>query len=267
MSQPSKTVAFFGATGGCAVTTLEHSLRAGYRCSVLVRSSEKLKGLLPTTVPTTNLRIVQGDGLNPDDVRATLVDPSTNAVVDTIIYGLGMRPTTNNPLTFKFPTPTLCEDTTRLIMDTIADLKPTRPPFALFISTTGIKNTNDVPLLFQPFYHWALKTPHLDKGIMEDLVIEAAIKGVLRNYMIVRPSLLTDGEATYGNIRVGHEESTKDSVKGELTLAEGGCGWTIVDGPAIGYTISRKDVGAFVFEEGVRNGGEKFKGQKVRLTY
>ncbi|KAK6349413.1 hypothetical protein TWF696_005698 [Orbilia brochopaga] len=267
MSQPTKTVAFFGATGGCALTTLEHSLHAGYQCSVLVRSTEKLTSLLSPTAPTTNLRIVEGDGLNPDDVRNVLVDPSTNTVVDTFVYGLGMRPANGNPLNFKFLTPTLCEDTTRLIMTTIADLKPARAPLAVYISTTGIKNTSDVPLLFQPFYHWSLHVPHLDKGKMEDLVVEAASKGVLRDYMIVRPSLLTDGEATHGKIRVGHEGSVKDSVQGKLALAEGGCGWKIVDGPAIGYVISRKDVGAFVFEEGVHNGGEKFKGQKVRLTY
>ncbi|EPS35181.1 hypothetical protein H072_11436 [Dactylellina haptotyla CBS 200.50] len=267
MSQPAKTIAFFGATGGCALTALEHSLRAGYHCAALVRSGDKLKGMLSRTTPTTSLRIVEGDATNPQSVRDVLVDPTTNAVVDSLVYGLGYRPTTNNPLTWKFTTPTLCEDTTRLIMQTLEDLRPAVPPFATFISTTGTDHSGDVPTLMTPFYHYSLKVPHADKAKMEEVVYAARDKGAIRDWLIVRPSLLTDGEATHGQTKIGFEGSDKKELKSELNLSEGGCGWRSVNGLAVGYTICRKDVGAFVFEEGVFNGGEKFKGKKVRLTH
>lgn len=38
--------------------------------------------------------------------------------------------------------------------------------------------------------------------------------------------------------------------------------------PAVGYTISREDVGGWIFDEIVnRNGGEKFAGKVVSITY
>ncbi|KAK6535693.1 hypothetical protein TWF694_002143 [Orbilia ellipsospora] len=267
MSQTIKTVAFFGATGGCAVVTLESALVAGFQCSVLVRSGDKLKGLLAETTPTTNLRIVEGDGMDPESVRSVLVDPTTNAVVDGIVYGLGYRPNGNNPLTWKFLTPTLCEDTTKLIVKTLEELKPAVPPFATWISTTGTDHSGDVPTLFVPFYHYSLGVPHADKAKMEQVLYAAKEKGVIRDYLIVRPSLLTDGEATHGSVKVGFEGSKKKELQGDLTLEKGGCGWKSVEGLAVGYIVSRKDIGAFVFEEGIVNSGEKFKGKVVRVTY
>ncbi|KAF3914143.1 hypothetical protein AA313_de0208182 [Arthrobotrys entomopaga] len=267
MSQTTKTVAFFGATGGCAIVALEFALIAGFQCSALARSADKLKGMLAATTPTTNLRIVEGDGMDADSVRAVLVDPTTNIVVDAIVYGLGYRPNGNNPLTWNFLTPTLCEDTTKLIVKTLEELKPAVPPFATWISTTGTDYSGDVPTLFVPFYHYSLKVPHADKAKMEEVLYAAKDKGVFRDYLIIRPSLLTDGQATHGSVKVGFEGSKKKELQSELTLEKGGCGWKSVDGLACGYIISRKDVGAFVFEEGVVNNGEKFKGKVVRITY
>ncbi|KAF3933244.1 hypothetical protein ABW19_dt0204111 [Dactylella cylindrospora] len=268
MSQPTKTIAFFGATGGCALTTLELSLRAGYHCSALVRSSKKLSDMLSKTTPTANLRIVEGDALNKEPIRDVLVDTTTGAIVDTIVYGLGMRPTMTSSVTFKFEQPTLCEDTMKNIISVVEELKPAVAPMATIISTTGVSSENDVPVLFLPLYHWALKTPHIDKGKLEEAVVDAAKKGIYRDFIIVRPSLLTDGKATHGDVKVGYSGSEKKSGKGELTLAEGGSGWKSVKGVAVGYTISRKDVGAWIFEEAVVNGGGNgFLGQRVTLTY
>ena len=61
----------------------------------------------------------------------------------------------------------------------------------------------------------------------------------------VRPTLLTDGEPVgQDKIRVGTEKS-----------------------PEMGYTISRRDVGTWVFENVVQNGGtEKFRDDFASLT-
>ena len=75
--------------------------------------------------------------------------------------------------------------------------------------------------------------------------MEKAIVEQTDHSVIVRPSLLTNGKARGGKkIRVGTEEK-----------------------PAVGYTISREDVGLWVFENLLKGDGETYVGQKVTITY
>ena len=73
---------------------------------------------------------------------------------------------------------------------------------------------------------------------------------VIRETVIIRPSLLVAGAAKgLDRIRVG---------------------WELEDGvrPAIGYTIRRADVGAWIFQECVRaeHGIGRWEGKKITLT-
>ena len=89
-------------------------------------------------------------------------------------------------------------------------------------------------------YHWFLANPHNDKRNMERKIVELA-----ERFVIVRPSLLTNGKAFGGTkIRVGKEEK-----------------------PEVGYMISREDVGLWVFENLVQGDAGKFVGQKVTISY
>lgn len=81
------------------------------------------------------------------------------------------------------------------------------------------------------------------------------VKGVegsdaaLGEYAIVRASLLTNGPATVGKVRAEVEDGA---------VAKG----------AIGYVISRKDVGGYIFEEVVRKfEGPSGKGKIVSVSY
>ncbi len=75
---------------------------------------------------------------------------------------------------------------------------------------------------------------------MEKVIVEQTDR-----FVVVRASLLTDGKARGGEkVRVGVEEK-----------------------PAVGYTISRGDVGLWVFENLVLGEGGKYVGQKVSITY
>ena len=76
---------------------------------------------------------------------------------------------------------------------------------------------------------------------------KSAGEQAIRNFVLVRPSMLTDGPRLgTGKVRVG-EESKK---------------------PAVGYTISREDVGGWVFDEIVKGDGlEKYVGKMVSITY
>lgn len=117
-----------------------------------------------------------------------------------------------------------------------------------------------------PLYHYLLAVPHKDKKEMERLLVAEMRKAVpecaIGGFVVVRPSLLTDGKRLgTEKVRVGVEveggEGTKEKGKGE---GEGR--------PAVGYTISRDDVGGWMFDEIVRGGDrERFVGKMVSITY
>ena len=105
-----------------------------------------------------------------------------------------------------------------------------------------------------PLYHWMLAVPHKDKKAMEDLLLAEMAKPVqeraIEDFVIIRPSLLTDGKRL-GTEKVRVGEEGKETAK-----------------PAVGYTISRDDVGGWIFDEIVKGaGGKKFGGKMVSITY
>ena len=77
-------------------------------------------------------------------------------------------------------------------------------------------------------------------------MMEKAIVERTERFVIVRPSALTNGKAAQGNekVRVGTEEK-----------------------PAVGYLISREEVGLWIFEELVKGDGGGYVGQKVTITH
>jgi len=90
---------------------------------------------------------------------------------------------------------------------------------------------------------------------METLLINEKAKSggsVISNFVFVRPQLLTDGEAVGVNkIKVGVEKNGKVGKEG------------------IGYSVSRKDVGGWIFEVLVDGGGvgrEEFLDMAVLVT-
>lgn len=82
---------------------------------------------------------------------------------------------------------------------------------------------------------------------MERVIVENAESegSMIRGYVILRPSALTNGKAQgEEKVRVGTEES-----------------------PSVGYWISREDVGLWMFENLLEGDGGRFVGQKVTVTY
>ena len=103
-------------------------------------------------------------------------------------------------------------------------------------------------------YHWLASVPHKDKKQMEAVLLAETAKSAderaIKNFVILRPSFLTDGKRMgTAKVRVGVESA--DAAK-----------------PAVGYTISREDVGGWMFDEIVNgNGEERFAGKMVSITY
>lgn len=95
-----------------------------------------------------------------------------------------------------------------------------------------------------------LGAAHKDKKAMEDLALGAASEGVVGSCAVVRASLLTNGAA-----------KGAENVK-----------WDVEDGGVAktGYTISRADVGGFVFERLVKpfvKGEGKGEGKIHSITH
>jgi hypothetical protein len=261
------TIAFFGATGGCANACLAHALMAGHHATALARTPSKLTNALlrqegiTTEILSTQLSIVQGDGTDISAVKATLLNPD-NGIVRAIISGIGGAPMMEKSLipSFTLDNPNITEQTTTILLDALREIYAENPqlssaterPQVTVISTTGLTGPNvpqDVPFLMRGLYHKALAVPHADKLKMENLILAEENRRLFSGVVVVRPTLLTGD----GSIVVDSDRWQKLRVGTE-------------DHPAVGWTVSRADVGQWIFEEVLKAGGQKWFNQKVTLT-
>ncbi|KAF1965798.1 hypothetical protein BU23DRAFT_519001 [Bimuria novae-zelandiae CBS 107.79] len=266
-----QTIAFFGATGGCAGSSLACALREGYHCTALARTPSKLETFLTTThaIPAATLSslltIHRGDAKNPEDVARVLVSPlSPTHLVSTIYTAIGAYPSFKWSLStpFVLSDPNVCTDGVRAIFTALTTLASAQnisstpdgaKPLLIALSSTGVNGkTRDIPLAYAPLYHFLAAQPHADKRAMEKVIVDESAK-YTRGFVIIRPTALTDGEKGVAKVRAGWEWG----VAGEGRAKE--------DGPAIGWVIGRKDVGAWVFKKVIQEGG--WEDRCVSLTY
>jgi nucleoside-diphosphate-sugar epimerase len=255
MSLPSKTVAIFGATGGTGLAVLKQCLEAGNAINVLARSPSKLSHL---SSQYPNLHVIQGDIRDLLAVKSTLT--LNNKIVNIVVSSIGMS--FKGGLSFGWNDESICEDATNTILHALSELEAegrssslVGGPEMVLLSTTGIsEKSRDIPIAMVPLYRWMLHIPHEDKKKMEKLMHHG--EGKARNWVLIRPSFLVDGESKgMEKIRVSTETpgaSPKEQEKESV---------------AIGYAISREDVGLWIFEECVKVNGSKWKGKMVTLTY
>ena len=272
-SQNKPTILFLGATGGCALNVLTHTLLSGYQAVALVRSSKKLKDLLqglqsvPSSIVSSNLHIVEGSITSTTDLKIALTahQPEGTPVAPLIISGIGGKPELRASISTPvvIDQPTICEDMVKTLFTSLDEIYGSRTilesqkPTFVFISTTGITSRpapDDVPLLLRPLYHYLLSSPHADKRNTERLLVDNP-KARLRSTIIVRASLLMGTGAV----------STEKGLKKIRTGTE--------MKPAVGYTIQRADVGRWIFTnvidsmfaEGKRKAC-RWEGEKVTIT-
>lgn len=223
----------------------------------VARTPSKLSRLLSVhSVPQENLNIVEGNVKDPAAVTKTLLGRSI------IISGVGGLPKfTPNPFSPTFDEPVVCQSAARNIVSCLQEIQKSagaeyKPPLLAVISTTGLDpKTPDLAWALVPLYKILLAIPHADKEVMEEVVV-AAPPGLLE-YVIVRPGFLTNGAAGQRTVKAGYE--------GRVQKGDGR--WGDVKGVVPGYTMSRADVGGFLFEEVVTRGGGEWKGKKVSLVY
>jgi len=263
-ASPKPLIAFYGATGGSTLACMVECLKAGFDCTAcmythcfqeqppfdslpVARTPSKLTTLLFARgvhqfAVETHLTIFQGDVLKVDDVRRPL---SLNGrPADIIVSGIGIV-----SLAETMSEITLCENAVNNIISVLKQTEPIRKTILVVLSSTGITKTGprDVPILFMPMYHWILKNPHEDKRRMEAAILKEAqsAESAFGNFVIVRPSLLTSGKALSGSkIRVGTDAK-----------------------PAVGFSISRDDVGLWMFENLIQGDNSRSLGEAPSITY
>ncbi|KAJ5162252.1 hypothetical protein N7492_007644 [Penicillium capsulatum] len=225
MSVNTKTIAFLGGSTGVGLSTLKHSIAAGYQCIALCRDPSKLTSIFAPEL-TPNLTIVSGNAHNTDAVSKCIVSRTGN-LVDLIITTIGSRPvlsklTIEDPNCCRKGAATMLEALTLLRRQGVAG-----SPHIVAFSTTGLSRFGrDVPFAMVPIYHVMLKVPHEDKRIMEDTFVESG-----EPFTIIRASMLTNNK-TDKAVRVGTEDP-KNGLEGKV---------------AIGYSISREDAGKWIAE-------------------
>ncbi|KAK1986105.1 hypothetical protein LZ30DRAFT_685676 [Colletotrichum cereale] len=244
-----KTLLFLGATGGCGLSALRRSLDAGLTCIALCRTPSKLASvLLPEQYP--NLHIAQGNAHEAHVVARHVVSPlDASRFVDAVVFSIGsgfdMRKMNLEDVH-------VCEKGMAVLLGAVKRLRAEKGvsgnPRILGLSSTGIsKFGRDTPFIIAPLYKGLLHTPHEDKRAMEELLFASN-----EAWTVVRASLLTNGkEQPSGAVRVGVE----DPLKGVEQLA-------------IGYTISREDVGRWIFENVLRkDGNDEYVRKVATVTY
>lgn len=241
------TIAFIGATAGCGLAALRLAVAAGHHCIVLARTPSKMDAVFPSK--PANLTIVQGDAHDAASVSSILIHPEDpTRFVDAVHFSIGG---TLNLKNMTIPDPEICRKGMATLLSSLKTLRGDKSvqgrPALFIISTTGIsKFGRDVPWAFIPMYKFMLKMPHEDKEVMEKLVIESG-----ERWTMVRPSFLTDGEQTQTKIRVGVEDPQKG-----------------VEKKAIGYTISRADVGQWMFKNLYEKmDSNEYEGKAVSISY
>jgi hypothetical protein len=167
---------------------------------------------------------------------------------------------------------------------------PTQPKF-LFVTSIGVgkKSHANLPLIQKPLYSWMLGIPHADKAATERVIFYSAGKewvdpepspelmnlsgqtgddwlkreglpapGELKEWFIVRPAVLTDGECE------GDKDAKKKEGKKPTRTKEP---YRVVEEDAgAGYTISRRDVAHFLVER-VATDWDSWQGKVAGISY
>ncbi|EJD45639.1 NAD(P)-binding protein [Auricularia subglabra TFB-10046 SS5] len=245
MSESNKTVAFFGASGGCGFFALKHAVAAGYSCLALCRSPSKLDAQFPTK--PANLVVQAGNAHDVHAVASCLTVPGNTAqLVDAIYFTIGAK---LDMTKMTLDDPDVCKKGMAALLDALKRLRDGGAqgrPLIVVGSTTGIsEHQRDVPLMFLPMYKLMLDQPHRDKKVMEDAVIKSG-----ESFVLLRPSFLTDGEKPQRKIRVGVEDPQRG-----------------VESKAVGYVISREEVGRWVYENLLRGDPSQYMGKAVSITW
>ncbi|KAH0826898.1 hypothetical protein J3R83DRAFT_4489 [Lanmaoa asiatica] len=223
-------------------------------------------------------RLIQGDALVKGDVKRawTAAQGDDGEPVDFLVFTVGGTPRFELTKGFVISPLNLVTQSLFNCLETL----PTPHPNIITISSIGLTRAGHrkLPFLLKPVYSYLLPVPHADKCGAEEVLAHCAgwewatedspgpellagdwkssvdlpAPGTLKNVVVVRPALLTDGACR------GDTWEPSSISGGPYKVKEGD-----ITGP---WTVSRKDVAHFLVESVVRNWDE-WKGKRVSIAY
>ncbi|KAG7087726.1 hypothetical protein E1B28_013672 [Marasmius oreades] len=259
-------------------------LDSGCTVTFLLRNLSKLQDdeVIGKYVASGKAFLVKGDALEKSDVENGWKEAGKHGNIDVLLFTVGGTPEMS--LT-KGAIIKPADLVTRSFMNTITTMPTSQPqPKIIAVSSTGLTKTShaSLPLPLKPLYAWMLALPHKDKIGLEIIIHHCAgwtwnskedgeadegilpsnwtstpglpAPGTLKNVLVVRPAMLTDGECQA-------EKKKKGSGSGKSKPA-----YRVSEGELGGYTVSRRDVAHFIADV-VLNKWETYADKVVNIGY
>ncbi|KAJ3565592.1 hypothetical protein NP233_g7535 [Leucocoprinus birnbaumii] len=248
-------------------------------------------------ISSKSAHIVKGDALVKGDVArawAEAMAKNDEGRVDYLLFTLGGIPKFSLSKGFALNPPNLV---TVSILNTLSTLPPSLLPSVrvITISSTGLtpSSHDSLPTLMKPLYGVVLASPHNDKvgaeRVLHHLVdgwswtstaaddkdpssallpenwqsMEGLPKeGELKHVVVIRPSLLMDGESKgekYDELKKQGKELPNKGKRGRLPYR------VSTESELGGYTVTRKDVAHFIVEL-IQGRWDEFENKVVNIS-
>ncbi|KAF8577249.1 hypothetical protein K439DRAFT_1639858 [Ramaria rubella] len=216
-------------------------------------------------------KLIQGDATVKSDVQRALDEASINGQLDAVLLSVGGKPSFSPLRGFIINPPNLCCLSLYNVLLSIPEGTPASPqPKLVIVSANGVTKAshNALPLSVKLLFNCLGKSPHADKLAMERAAFHAAnwawleanpkemdaflglhwqkelrAPGFLKNLVIIRPTILTDGD---DKPATGIYKATTEELRGA-------------------YSIARKEVSHFVVE-GVLKHWDQWGGKVISIT-
>jgi len=233
-------------------------------------------------VKSGKAQLLKGDALVQDDVQRAWDQAGSGGIVDLLLFTVGGVPKFTFLKGFVISPTNLA---TQCLINALCTMPRTSPPpRVIAMSSTGLTRAShaNLPLLLKPLYGYLLTVPHKDKLGLERVVAHCAgwswnakddgepvedlvgpdwtkleglpAPGSFKRVLVVRPSILTDGECVAERIQSGPEQD-----KGKKPYRVG-------EGDLRGWTVSRKDVAHFVVDA-ILNRWDEFENKCISIAY
>ncbi|KAF9060958.1 hypothetical protein BDP27DRAFT_1338893 [Rhodocollybia butyracea] len=253
-------------------------LEAGCTVTFMLRSPSVFDSdeAIQSHIKSGKAHLFKGDALVQSDVKHAWDEASAHGNIDLLLFTVGGTPSFDLCKGFVISPANLV---TQALLNTLCTM-PTQdsPPKFIAISSTGLSHASHaaLPLPMKPFYAYLLKVPHKDKMGAERAIAHCTgwnwdtehdgepsdeimgqgwterkslpAKGTLKNVLIIRPALLTDGEC---------KAEKKENTAGYRVKAGDIAG---------GWTVSRKDVAHFVANAAL-NRWDEFSDKCISIAY
>ncbi|KAF9445562.1 hypothetical protein P691DRAFT_675337 [Macrolepiota fuliginosa MF-IS2] len=279
----AKNVLVFGGSRHIGYHAATRFLDSGATVTFLLRNPAALDddSIVQKYVSTNRARLVKGDALIISDVQKAWDVATASQEVDLILCTIGFSGTPSFSILkgVQINPPNLLTASLLNLLSTMPSYPENRSPKIILVSATGLhhKSRAGAPLLLRPLYSYFIQSPLADKLGAERILYHLSgrswdpevpepgrdildpgwkdIKGLpkagmLKHSVIIRPSVLTDGEC------LGDRE-------------QGDCApYRVGEGEVGGWTVSRRDVAHFIFNlVTIPSQWDKFKDKQISIAY